>query len=184
MKGTVAPAIIALIGVLIGAIISTGTTYFLAQRKEKSDERNWRRDHALNAYNDVLKASETVHFVAIAAYIADCNTDEHAKQALLVRDAIAELHGVVDRVLLLSPIEMYDDLRNLVSYCTGEVGGNSIQCPKIGKTEWDKIQGAEFVRLHNNFAVAARNDLGIHGPYWSAEQIRRFNQERRPEATK
>jgi hypothetical protein len=178
--GTIAPAIVGLFGVLIGAAISMGTAYLLALRKEATDDRNWRRDHALEAYSDVLKASETVHFVAIAAYIADCNTEEHVKHTLLVRDAISELHGVVDRVLLLSPKEMYDDLRSLVSYCTGEIGINSIECPKIATTEWDKIQGAGFVRVHNNFTLAARNDLGIHVPHFSSEQLMRFNQEWRP----
>jgi hypothetical protein len=84
-------AIIGLVGVVLGAGISTGVAYLLAIRKEAVERRNWRRDHALEAYSDVLKASETVHFLAIAAYIADCNTEEHAKHALLVGEAIAGL---------------------------------------------------------------------------------------------
>src|ERR1700693_4684947 len=121
-------AIIGLVGVVVGAVISTGVAYLLAVRKEAVEKQSWRRDRALEAYSDVLKASENVHFVAIAAYIVDCNTEEHAKHSRLIREAIAELHGVVDRVLLLSPKEMYDDLRSLVSYCTGEIGANAIKC--------------------------------------------------------
>jgi hypothetical protein len=162
---------------LVGVILGVGITYLLAVRREAADTRNWRRDHALEAYSDVLKASETAHFVAVAAYIADCNTEEHAKHVLLIREAIAELHGVVDRALLLSPKEMYDDLRNLVSYCTGEVGGNSIKCPKIAKTEWDKIQGAGYIRVHNNFTLAARNDLGIHAPHFTPREWMKITEE-------
>lgn len=139
-----AAAIVGLVGVVLGA----GIGYLLAIRREVVERRNWRRDHALEAYSDVLKASETVHFLAIAAYIVDGNTEEHARHMLLIRDAIAELHRVVDRVLLLSPKEMYDDLRKLVSYCTGELGGNAIKYPKIAEAEWDKIQGAGYTQVH------------------------------------
>jgi hypothetical protein len=180
MWKTFVPAILGFVGVLVGGAIITVNNYVLARRREAVEKQNWRRDHALEAYGDVLKASGNVHIVALATYIADCNTEEKAKHVLLVRDAIAELHGVVDRVLLLSPKEMYDDLRSLVSYCTGELGGNSIKCPKIAETEWDTIQGAGYIRVHNNFTIAARNDLGIHSPHMTAEQVTRLNQEWKP----
>jgi hypothetical protein len=176
-----AAVIVGLVGVVLGAGISTGVAYLLAVRREAVETQNWRRNHALEAYSDVLKASKTAHFAAIAAYIADCNTEEHAKQALLIRDAIAELHGVVDRTLLLSPKEMYDDLRSLVSYCTGELGANAINCPKIAKAEWDKIQGAGYIRVHNDFTLAARNDLGIHAPHFTAKEWMKITEESKRE---
>jgi hypothetical protein len=166
------PLKVALITALVTgtiAIVSSISGIWLGSRLTRAnDDRKWRRESALEAYSDVLKASETVHFVAIAAYIADCNSEKYAKHVLLIRDAVAELHGVVDRALLLSPKEMYDDLRSLVSYCTGELGANAIKCPKIAKTEWDKIQGAHstYDRPRGDetesgvSGVEARDDLG------------------------
>jgi hypothetical protein len=79
---------------------------------------------------------------------------------------------------------MFDDYMNLASYLNTEIVGNSLKCPKIPKTEWDRIEGADFVRLQNNFTLAARNDLGIHAPYLTAEELMRFNQQWKRETAK
>jgi hypothetical protein len=131
-------AIIGLVGVVIGAGISTGLAYVLAVRREKAERSNWRRDQCLTAYTDVLKACATIHFEAMAAYLADANTEEQLLHAGQITKAVAELQGHVDKVLLLSPKEMYDDLRNLVSYCFG-LGAKSLQHPKITPNEWAEV---------------------------------------------
>ena len=121
-----AAAIVGLVGVVLGA----GIGYLLAIRREVVERRNWRRDHALEAYSDVLKASETVHFLAIAAYIVDGNTEEHARHMLLIRDAIAELHRVVDRVPLTQPkrnVRRLEEARFILH------GGTRRKCYKISE---------------------------------------------------
>ena len=181
---TLTPAIIGLVGVVIGAGISTGIAYLLAVRKEASDTRNWRRDHALEAYTDVLKTCATIRSEAAAAYIAECDTEEHTKHAHLIYEAVTELHSIVDRVLILSPKEMYDDVRTLVSYFSREFGAKLINCPKVSSTEWDEIQGAQYSEVFRDFIAAARNDLGIHAPHLTAEELMRFNQQGRGETAK
>jgi hypothetical protein len=177
MWTTFIPAIIGLVGVFVGAAISTTATYWFTARKEVTDTKNWRRDRALEAYVDVLKVTSTVYFESVATYTAECNTEEQTKHVRLIMGAVGELHGVGNKVLLLSPKEMFDDFQKLASYLSTEVVGNSLQCPKIPKTEWDRIQGADLVRLQNNFVLAARNDLGIHAPHLTAQELMRFNQQ-------
>jgi hypothetical protein len=177
-------AIIGLIGVIVGAGVSTGVTYLLAVRKEAAETRNWRRDRCLEAYTDVLKACATIRSEAIAAYVAECNTEEHIKHARLIAAAIAELEVLVDRVLLFSPKEMYDDLKNLTGYCFGTLGKESIKCPKITSTEWDAIQGARYTDVFGDFIAAARNDLGIHKPHFTAKEwLRRTEEWKRNKAS-
>lgn len=176
-------AIVGLAGVVVGAGISTGVTYLLAMRKEAAEIRNWRRDHCLEAYTDVLKTCATIHSEAAAAYISECHTEEHAKHARLIFAAIVELHGLVDRVLLLSPKEMYDYIMNLVSCCSEKVGGKSIECPKVSSTEWNAIQGAGYIEVYGDFTAAARNDLGIHRPHFTAKEWTKLTEDWKREKT-
>jgi hypothetical protein len=99
---------------------------------------------------------------AAALPIADANSEEQLLHAGLINRAIAELEGHVDKVLLLSPTEMYDDLRNLVNYCSGELGTKSLHRPKIPPNEWAEVHGSGYTRVYGAFTAAARNDLGIH----------------------
>jgi hypothetical protein len=170
-------AVIGLVGVVVGASISTAVAYLLAVRREKAERSNWRRDQCLAAYTDVLKACSTIQSEAMAAYFAESDTGEQVLHAGLMAKEIAELHGHVDRVLLLSPKEMYDDLRNLVSYCSVELGIKSLQRPKIPPNEWAEVHGSGYSRVYGAFTVAARNDLGIHAPHFTAKEMMRLNEE-------
>jgi hypothetical protein len=174
---TIDNAIIGLVGVVVGASISTAMAYLLAVRREKAERSNWRRDQCLVTYTDVLNACSTIQSEAMAAYIAESNTGEQVLHAGLMAKAIAELHGHVDRVLLLSPKEMYDDLRNLVSYCSVELGIKSLQRPKIPPNEWAEVHSSGYSRVYGAFTAAARNDLGIHAPHFTAKEMMRLNEE-------
>jgi hypothetical protein len=161
---------------LVGVVIGAGIAYVLAVRREKAERSNWRRDQCLTAYTDVLKVCAAIHFEAMAAYMADANTEEQALHAGLMTRAVAELHGHVDKVLLLSPKEMYDDLKNLVTYF-GELGTKSLQRPKISANEWAVFHGSRYTRFYGAFTAAARNDLGIHAPQFTAKQMMKLNEE-------
>lgn len=156
---------------------------FACNEKRSSRNPKLERDHCLEAYTDVLKTCATIHSEAAAAYISECQTEEHAKHARLIFAAIVELHGLVDRVLLLSPKEMYDYIRNLVSYCSEKVGGKSIECPKVSSTEWDAIQGAGYIEVYGDFTAAARNDLGIHRPHFTAKEWTKLTEDWKREKT-
>jgi hypothetical protein len=175
---------IVLITALVTGIISISAVWLGSHLTRENEIRKWRRDQALEAYVDVLKASATVYFESVATYLAECNTEEQTKHVHLVMVAVAELHGLANKVLLLSPKEMFDDFQNLASYLSKEIVGNSLKCPKIPNAEWDRIQGADFVRVQNDFILAARNDLGIHAPLLTAQELMKFNQQWKRETAK
>jgi hypothetical protein len=72
---------IALVGVMVGAGITTGVNYLLAVRKEAADTRNWRRDHALEAYSEFSRLVDTIITEANQAYVAECESVEYIKLA-------------------------------------------------------------------------------------------------------
>jgi hypothetical protein len=159
--GTFAPAIIGLIGVFLGASISTGTTYFLAIRKEASEERNWRRDHVLEAYSDLLGAIEIVISETTFAYSAGCGTDDHAKHSLMAVEKANEMHRAHDRVVLLAPEVLQSFSDDLTKFITAELLITSIQCPKISNDERKAIN-SKLAGLMSAFVLAARYGTGVH----------------------
>jgi hypothetical protein len=168
--------IMTLVGVVTGAGITTGVAYVLAIRREKAERSNWRRDQCLTAYTDVLKTCTTIHFEAMAVYMADANTEEQVLHAGLVAKEIAALQRHVDAVLLLSPKEMYDDLKNLVSHSFG-LAAKSLHRPKMLPSEWAEIHGSAYTDVYGAFTAAARNDLGIHAPHFTAQEMMNLNKE-------
>ena len=176
--------IVILVTALVTGVVSVSSLWLGIHLTRKNEDRKWRRDRALEAYADILKASAAVQFESTAAYFAECNTEEQMNHVRLVHTAVGELYALGNRVLLLSPKEMFDDFKNLSAYLSTEIVGNSLKRPKIPKEEWDKIMGAPFVRVFGDFTVAARNDLGIHVPHLSPQELMKFNQEWRRETTK
>jgi hypothetical protein len=167
--------IMTLVGVVIGAGITTGVAYVLAVRREKAERSNWRRDQCLTAYADALKACTAIHFETMAVYMADANTEEQVLHAGLVSKEVAALQGHVDTVLLLSPKEMYDDIKNLVSHSLG-LAAKSLHRPKIPTNEWAEIHGSGYTDVYVAFTAAARNDLGIHTPHFTANEMLKLNE--------
>ena len=102
-------AVTGLIGVVIGGVITTGSNYLLAIRKEKTDARNerqkWRRDRCLDAYADVLQAFSAVYSEAEAAYGAEPLTPDDVKlrQRELVVGKVSQMNFAAERVSLLCP---------------------------------------------------------------------------------
>lgn len=168
--------IMTLVGVVVGASISTAVAYLLAVRREKAERSNWRRDQCLTAYADVLKACTAIHIETMAVYMADANTEEQALHVGLVAKEVAALQGHVDTVLLLSPKEMYDDLKNLVSHSFG-LAAKSLHRPKMPPSEWAEIHGSAYTDVYGAFTAAARNDLGIHAPHFTAKEMMKLNEE-------
>jgi hypothetical protein len=61
-------AIVGLVGVALGAIITAGITYLLAVRREATETRNWRRDHCLEAYSELMGLVNTIVTAAGECY--------------------------------------------------------------------------------------------------------------------
>jgi hypothetical protein len=62
---------VGLVGVALGAGLSTGANVLLAARKEAADTQNWRRDRALDAYSEYSRLVDTIMTEANHAYVAE-----------------------------------------------------------------------------------------------------------------
>lgn len=173
MWTTFIPAIIGLTGVLIGAGISTGVNYLLAIRKEAAEDRNWRRDRALEAYSEIMRLVEAIRVAAGLTYAADCGTERHLKYAEMMSEKNAEMYRTTDRIYLLGSDEVVKAFNPLLEHVVGEIARKTILCPKISDVEMKEIirKGSE---LFNRFQTTARNDLGIHSPLETVEGLRRY----------
>jgi hypothetical protein len=163
------PAIIGLVGVVIGAALSTGVTYLLALRKEATETRNWRRDKLLDAYSDFLHATESVVSETAMAYGMKCGTEEHAKQCRIAFDKVAEMHRTSQKILLLSSHFMQPSFTALTQYIAGEFLTSSIQCPKISVDERAAINKM-LSALMAEFMLRARQDVGTHMTEGAAQE--------------
>lgn len=94
------PVVLAIVGVsgtLLGAWLGSSLT-------RGNQERQWRRDRALETSSDVLQAAEMVRLAAHEAYLGpDCGTIEHAKQHGIVHERLAEMYRAQQRASLLAP---------------------------------------------------------------------------------
>lgn len=129
-----------------------------------NEDRKWRRDRCLEAYSELLRVVETVHFEADAAYYgAECGTQEHAKQLGIVLEKVDEMYRTEQRVRLVAPDEVNACLEALAHHVGTEIGKKLSKCPKIDESE-RKLAMEKFGELLVRFTNEARNDLGIHPP--------------------
>ena len=78
------------------AVVGTLGGVWLGHYFERDNEVfKWRRDHALEAYSEVIKAVEAVRNAADISYFSyfngPCVTEQHAKHMGIVADKLAEL---------------------------------------------------------------------------------------------
>jgi hypothetical protein len=179
---TLFPAIIAFVGVLVGAVITTGAIYLLAVRKETADAANdagkWRRDRCLEAYTDVLRACDVVFSEAAAAYGIKCATPGHLKQAEIVIEMVAEMYRAAGRAYLLGPQEIHQPLNELVIFFGKDLCGKASALMRPSEDTWRHIVN-RYSHLYTTFRHEARNDLGVHQPLHTMNELsRRVNRTR------
>jgi hypothetical protein len=161
-------AIIGLVGVLIGAAISTGASFWLAIRKEAIETKNWRRERCLEVYTDILRACAIVMDEADEIYHMEPSVERVAEGKLLF-EKVAEMYRLSDRVTLLGPREIHASVNGLTHYYGTDIAARAHKAPKPSDDEWREIRlGA--APLYMKFMMQARNDLGIHEPLHSLQE--------------
>jgi hypothetical protein len=161
------PAIIGLVGVLIGAAISTGATFWLAVRKKATETRNWRRDRCLEAYSEYVRQVDAITVEAGNRYRSPCGSEEYAKHGVMLLEKLSELYRTNHRVILLASDELQAPISALTRHVTGDFVTKSNLCPKAPDAEV-KAAGVKLAELNADFMLKARNDLGVHAkqPWW------------------
>jgi transposase len=139
-----------------------------SQLTRENEDRKWRRDRALEAYSEVIKAVEGVRNAAdIAYFIEECGTEEHRKQIRVVGDKLAELLRVGQSAMLVAPTAVNVPMKMLREHM-GEVAQKSNDCPKIENSERKAIM-LKFSQPLSLFLSEARNDVGVHSSLYSVD---------------
>jgi hypothetical protein len=165
-------AIVGLVGVILGAAISTARDYLLAARKEAAEKENWRRDRCLEAYSEIISAVEAAISVAAVAYGAPCGSDEHSEQRRVVFEKVAEMNRLSGRVILIAPESVKVPFSSLSTFITTDLLIMAIQCPKASPDE-RKAANTKLSGLLATFMTMAAHDIGIHPILGPVERTRK-----------
>lgn len=144
---------------LIGTL---GGAWLGVQLSRDKEERQWRRDRSLDAYTDLLRASEIVREAASKLYSARFDDNSLGSQLRILQERCSELQRVADRASLLAPDEMQEPIRSLVdhysdlvvSFTTGKVR-------EIELRSYAEIISTE-VEVDNSFRAKVRTDLHLN----------------------
>jgi hypothetical protein len=130
----------------------------------KNENRQWRRNRALDGYLDFLLAVEMVRLESEGAYLGpDCGTAEHARQHGLVREKLSDMYRAQQRAVLLAPSKVYIRMAVLGRHVGEEIAAKFTTCPKMDKSAlYPALE--EYTKLLIAFSEAARTDLGVDTP--------------------
>jgi hypothetical protein len=173
---TIFLALLAIAGTLGGTL---GGVWLGSYLERDSDALKWRREHALQAYSQLVQAVDVVRFEADRIYVGPCYTEEHIKQARVVLDKMAEMVLITHRIVLLAPESVNAELRALTDYAGHQFASRSIECPKVEKSERSALMIGLAERLVA-FRTEARNDLDVHPPLHTIEEWNRKNAAKKP----
>jgi hypothetical protein len=159
---------VVLITALVTGVISISGIWFGSHLTRKSENRKWRRDHALEAYSQFSRQVDVIVEEATTVYRTQCGSEQHIKHGMMAAEKLVEMYRTTDRIILLASDELQAPFSALSKYMP-EFAEKLAQCPKA--TE-DEIKAAKkkLIELQARFMMYARNDLGVHPQYqeWNA----------------
>jgi hypothetical protein len=162
--------LVILITALLSGAVSVAGIWITNYLTRTSETEKWRRDHALEAYTELVKAVEGVLFEADRIYLMECGTEEHVKQAGIVLDKTDEMYRLSGRVFLLAPNEVNAHMDTLTLHAGTKIAALSRKCPKSSESE-QKAAREKLTEYLVAFRVAARNDLGIYPPLYKTAKF-------------
>jgi hypothetical protein len=155
-----------IIGAMIGlggAIVGVGISYFLAVRREVTEERNWRRERVLEVYSQFLAAVDMSITATTNAYGAECGTAEHAQEGKRSYEEVQKMYHQLGRVGLLASDALQSPTADLAKHLSTDVLVIALKCPKAPLAE-RKASNERLAALMATFMVAARHDIGANPP--------------------
>jgi hypothetical protein len=137
-----------------------------------NDALKWRRDHALEAYTDFIRACSVVMDEADAIYCME-QSPERVAQGKMLLEKVAEMYRLSDRVALLAPADLQAPLRELALYLGRDIAASANKLP-IPTSDERKTIRARFAVIYMNFMMKARNDLGVNEPLQTVEEWKKI----------
>src|ERR1700736_4719519 len=111
------------------AVAGTLGGVWLGRYLERDNESlKWRREHALAAYTEVLRACAVVMDEADNIYHME-DSVERVAQGKLLFDKVAEMYRLSDRVTLLGPREIHTAVDALTLYYGKEIAARAHKAP-------------------------------------------------------
>jgi hypothetical protein len=152
------------------AVAGTLGGVWLGRYLERDNEAlKWRREHALEAFTEVLRACAVVMDEADNIYHLEPSA-ERVAQGKLLFEKVAEMYRLSDRVTLLGPREIHASVDALTRYYGTDIAARAQKAPKPSDDEWRAVR-AGAAPLYMKFMMQARNDLGVHEPLYSIDEL-------------
>ena len=98
------------------------------------------------------------------------NLLKRVAQGKLLFEKVAEMYRLSDRVTLLCPREIHASVDALTRYYGTDIAARAQKAPKPSDDEWRTIR-AGAAPLYMKFMMQARNDLGVHEPLYSIDEL-------------
>jgi hypothetical protein len=146
-------SIIQTIMLVCGPLFGTWLGNYLARAKE---ERQWRRDRSLEAYTDVIRASDIVINEAHRLYLEI--VDDHTTQLQTLSEKTSEFHHAANKAALLAPIKITASIHALVAHID-DVATRAGVSPKLPLEEWKKLTTTDRAVIVTRLSNEAWHDL-------------------------
>jgi hypothetical protein len=118
------------------AVAGTFGGVWLGRYLERDNEAlKWRREHALQAYAEVLRACAVVMDEADNIYHMEPSA-ERVAQGRLLFEKVAEMYRLSDRVTLLGPREIHSSVDALTRYYGTDIAARAHKAPKPSDDRW------------------------------------------------
>jgi hypothetical protein len=119
---------------LIAVCGTLGGVWLGRYLERDNDALKWRRDHALEAYTDFMRACAVVMEEADDIYLME-ESPERAAQGKLLFEKTAEMYRLSDRVTLLAPADLHIPMFELAHYYGQDIGARAQKLPKPSDDE-------------------------------------------------
>jgi hypothetical protein len=160
--------VIVVVLALIAVCGTLGGVWLGRYMERDNDALKWRRDHALEAYTDFMRACTVVVEAADGIHSME-ESPERVAQGKLLFEKTTEMYRLSDSVTLLAPTDLHIPMFELANYYGRDIAARAQETPKPSDDEWRTIR-ARAPALYLNFLMKARNDLGIHEPLYTVEE--------------
>ena len=141
----------------IGSAVTLAAVWLGSILARSNEARNWRRDRSLEAFSDLMRASDIVRDEATVIRTMEIGTAEHAAKHKVLVDAVAEMYRLADRVSLLGGKLVRDSATTLTLHC-GKLSEEASKTPKPSDEEWKELTSL-LANLYSNFRAYARDEV-------------------------
>jgi hypothetical protein len=154
-----APAVVGLVGALVGGIIAGTASLLVARQARKAAERAWMRDNRRAVYDRFLTCAQTL-LLACEAY-KDARPEEKEKAKASLESAFFSFWGPYSLVQTVADTPLFETVR-IYGYRLWELATELGSTSVMGSENFDDVR--KLIRpARRNTIAAMRGELGLGG---------------------